>query len=403
MKEKRILIIIEELGEITTSAAIVNWNLSVILNEEYTNVDILTLDNISDSLKNSWLDGNIYTHPKENHSKIQKILLRIPKIRGLIQILLGNDFEHYNRVKHIRKFLKKNKENYKTYIALSGGSGFSPHFALSNVGLNGNKIGIMHDPYPKSLYPEEFKGSSKLKDYFKIKSFQRVLTNFNQIVFPSQKLFEWFSKDYSIDTSKVKIIPHAIEFNSETEKELKTQRKIKITHTGTLLKPRDPSVFITSFLEASNTNNLLLEFYGSIENKLKEKIIIYNSNKNVLIHPNRVKYNVALNKLYNSDFLLLIESNSKENPFLPTKFVDYVNIGKPIIALTTKGSEVYRLLGDEYPFICNLYDSNQIKDIIQSKIIDKKFINLSLEKINELKKYFSKENILLEYKKIISD
>lgn len=402
MTSNKVLIIIEELGEITTSAAIVNWNLSKIICDNYKSVDLLTLDNVSKDLIAQLPNNRVFTHPKNNLSSLQRILLKIPKLRGLIQIFLGKDFQHYNRVRNIKKFIRLNNDKYKSIIALSGGAGFSPHFAISGMETTAKTIGVIHDPYPKYLYPKEFRGSSKIKDFFKIQFFQKSLNKMDHLVFPSLKLYEWIYKDYLIDCSKTSIIPHAVSFEKFANNKMVNKSSTIITHTGTLLKPRDPSVFINSFLSLKNKDNLSLEFHGAIENKLLTKLKKNYFNKSILINPNRISYNKALAKLHNSSFLLLIESNSRENPFLPTKFVDYINVGKPIIALTTSGSEVYRLLGEDYPFMCELNDSTKIIEILEDKIYNKNDIKKSFIKITELKVYFSKDYIKSEYKKIIN-
>jgi glycosyltransferase involved in cell wall biosynthesis len=47
-----------------------------------------------------------------------------------------------------------------------------------------------------------------------------------------------------------------------------------------------------------------------------------------------------------ADALLLIEANTAEGVFLPSKFVDYCSTGKPILALTPDDSEVSRYLNE---------------------------------------------------------
>lgn len=401
MKNKRVLAIIEELGDLSTSGAIVNYNLCKILSKQVQNVDILTLDSISDKYLNEYIGGKIYLHPKNNLSKFQIWIEKnlLTKLYAVIRMFLGNDLSHYNRVKNIQKFLKNNQENYDVILFLSAGLGFTPHHALTKK-ISKKTIGVYHDPYPISCYPDVFKSGKKWPEYFKIKNQQTGFDNIDYLIFPSQRLYEWYLNDYKIDIAKVHIIPHAVNF--ETTDIILINNEINIVHAGTLLKPRNPKTFISAFKNLGLDKKLKLYFYGGINDIVMNDIYPLIENTNIEIHNNRITYEDALVKLKNSSFQLLIESDAKDNPFLPTKFVDYINIGKPIIALTPKSSEIARLLGENYPFLCDLNDEKAISEILKNKIFDQTFINLAQEKINTLQKYFSEEYIMKMYNEIIA-
>lgn len=402
MKNIKVLAIIEELGDLTTSGAIVNYNLCKILSNKVNKVDILTLDSISAKYLNEYEGGQIFLHPKNNLSKFQKLIEKylFTKIYAIIRMFLGNDFSHYNRIKNIQKFLKKNQDNYDVLLLLSAGLGFTPHHSLSKASTL-KTIGIYHDPYPISCYPDAFKSGKKWPEYFKIKNQQKSFNLIQYLVFPSQRLYEWYLKDYKIITSKVHIIPHAVNFEYQSNK-LESQ-EIIIVHTGTLLKPRNPKTFIKVFKDLNLDKKIKLSFFGGINNHVMSDINSLIDKTSIQIFNNRISYEEALQKLKEATFQLLIESDANDNPFLPTKFVDYVNIGKPIIALTPKSSEIARLLGDDYPLLCDLNDEIAILDILQNKINDRDLIELAIRRINSLQLYFSEEYILNEYKNILNN
>ena len=70
--------------------------------------------------------------------------------------------------------------------------------------------------------------------------------------------------------------------------------------------------------------------------------------------------------------MLLIESDAVDIPFLPTKFVDYIVIGWPIIVLTSPNSEVARLMGNNYPFLSELNNNKLISIILNERIRSQK-------------------------------
>lgn len=400
VERKKILAVIEEIGDISTSGAIVNFNLCNVLSKKY-DVDIVTLDSIDPSIVKNYKGGQMFLLPKNNLNFIQKLIIKIPikKLYPIIAFLLGNDFFHHNRIKNIKKFLNQNGEKYNTIIFLSAGLGFTPHHSFYK-NLNVKTIGVYHDPYPISCYPEAFKYGKKWTEYFKIKHQQKSFNIINYLIFPSLRLYEWYLNDYKIDDKKILIIPHAINFEKIANESLTTD-VIKIVHTGTLLKPRNPKTFIKVFKELELDSKVNVSFFGAVNNHVMQDVENLISNSNIQFYNKRFEYNFALNQLQSSNFQLLIESDAKDNPFLPTKFVDYVNVGKPIIALSPKTSEIARLLGDDYPFICDLNDENAIKEILKNKIFDSNCINLAQAKIDSLQGYFSEDFILKQYEKMI--
>jgi hypothetical protein len=122
---------------------------------------------------------------------------------------------------------------------------------------------------------------------------------------------------------------------------------------------------------------------------------------NVLIYNKRIPYNQALNKQKNADFLLLIESGQEFSPFLPTKFVDYVNSGNPIIFLTPDKSEISRLLTNDYPFKTTLNNKKKIQYIYENLDNCEK-IQLAIKILNKLKYYFSENFIDSKYSQILN-
>ena len=403
LSNKRKLIIIEELGDIKASAAIANWNLSKIIGENFKNVDILTLDNIAPYIINQWHFGKVYVHPYKNLNKFQNYIhkkLRI--LNTLFQIFKGNDFNHCNRIINIRFFLNKNKQKYDSILCLSGGIGFATHQAISKIEFDKNVslAGVFHDPYPGSSYPEPYRGGNRKYDYFRRKNLQKAINKMNHLIFPSKKLYDWYLNDYSIEKEKVSIIPHAVDFITKRRVEKKNKKVFKVTHAGTLLKPRNPKVFLKAFVENSS-KDLFLDFYGPIHEVVYKDISPFKDQKNIHILNQRISYELAQQKLLESDFMLLIESDAINSPFLPTKFVEYVVIGLPIIVLTSPNSEVARLLGNNYPFISELNNNELISEILKERIKNQKCIKDAMLILKGLKGYFSKENIIRSYKLII--
>ena len=400
----RNLVIIEEIGDLSVSASIANWSLLKILNKNINQLDVLTLENISNKYINELKGCKFYIHKKDNLSYLQHLIRKRYKlIQTFFQIFSGNNFEHYNRIRNIRKFLNNNKNVYENIILLSGGMGFSTHQAVSKISFKKNTkiIGVYHDPYPSSSYPKPYNGGNKYYEIFKKRNLQKSLNKVTHIIFPSQKLYEWYLRDYKICDTKVSIIPHAVKFEKRNIEfsENKTVKKIIIAHTGTLLEPRNPKTFLEVF-GGLKILDVKLEFYGPIHENVYREIKSFESEN--IINNKRIPYALSIDIQREASFLLLIESGAEFSPFLPTKFVDYVNSGKPIIVLSPIKSEITRLLGSDYPFLSTLNDKRRISSIFQN-INNPQKIEQVLSVINNLKDYFSESYIESHYSKILND
>jgi len=396
-----ILIVIEEIFNLNTSGAIVNWHLSKIIAENNNgNTDMLTLDSINDELIKDWeTQGKMFLHKKDNLKKIQRHR-NILKSKSIILMLLGTDYTHYNRIINIKKFLKKHKNKYDTILFLSGGFGFTPHRSINKVNTKNNKLlGVFHDPYPMSSYPESFKRGYYWYDIFKRRKLQRSISKLDYVIFPSQRLYEWYLRDYKIDKKKVVIVPHAIEFNETLESNTSKSRSLSIFHSGTLLDQRNPISFLNEISKFNDSVNV--KFIGGISDLFIEDLKKFKGCENIAIIRKRMPYHIIQEEYKKVDFMLLIESDDKNNPFLPTKFVEYVHHQKPIIALTPENSEVSRLLTKEYPFKAGINDAKEINRILNDLSNPKQV--LKAKKILEgLKDYCSQEYIERAYKKMIS-
>ena len=164
------------------------------------------------------------------------------------------------------------------------------------------------------------------------------------------------------------------------------------------MEPRNPKTFLEVF-SGIKILDVKLEFYGPIHENVYREIKSFES-ENIIINNKRIPYALSIDIQREASFLLLIESGAEFSPFLPTKFVDYVNSGKPIIVLSPIKSEITRLLGSDYPFISPLNDIIQISKIFRS-IEDPVKIKMAIKSINRLKNYFSEEFIVSNYSEFL--
>ncbi|RTL78630.1 MAG: glycosyltransferase [Hyphomicrobiales bacterium] len=122
---------------------------------------------------------------------------------------------------------------------------------------------------------------------------------------------------------------------------------LRLVYTGALYGERNPETLLTAlriFREAApeEANRIRVDFYGNASSEMVERI---RKAPGCFVH-GPVSFAEVSQIQAEADLLVTIEP-SGEAPlllhFMPSKNLDYIAIGKPILAITPKGSETDRL------------------------------------------------------------
>ncbi len=94
--------------------------------------------------------------------------------------------------------------------------------------------------------------------------------------------------------------------------------------------------------------HIIIEHYGNMEQRQK-KLIEKNGVQDVFIAHERIPYSQTLDIMSKSDTLLLLDvyiDEDKLQPFMPSKFIEYLLANKTIISIANHKSPIYRHLKD---------------------------------------------------------
>ncbi len=409
----KILAVIEELRYQNASGGIVNYNLLKALSKSNHTIDVITLESVPAIFKTEWTFGTVTTLPHDPKKAKDKLLLLIPKLRASYAYITGLPITHYRRKQNWKKEIKKHLANtqYDCIIAMGGGDAFNTHHALTELSIpKATKvIGLIHDPYPHSHYPEPYKADRHYVSDLLVKRFQAFVNKTNYLVFPSLRLQQWMEQFYTGMPAKAKIIPHVSGYKNfvnpaDIDKNAINIDFAKLTlmHSGSLLSGREPKplieaakILMQKFPEAKN--DLQLIFLGSAGHEHDKIIEQYKNNVNILFHTNRVNYSTSFYLQTKVFANIIIEGNYKDSPFLPAKFTDYVDAGKQIMALSPQNSEVARLLGSNYHYLAQNGETDKIVLILEQLYLLWKQNPMATFTRTDLQQYVSAENVLKLY------
>ena len=276
--------------------------------------------------------------------------------------LRGNFFIPDSRIFWISpsvNFLSKYilKHNVETIITTG------PPHSLHLIGLKLKRMlnitwhADFRDPWTKINYHEKLKLSLRSrKKHLELEN--KVLNSCDKIIVTSNKLL----KEYiGITKTPILLITNGYDYKKQ---KLELDEKFSITHIGRLLPGRNPKILWKALKELSMTNenfrnNLKINFIGNVGDNIRSEIKSNNLEDSAVYH-DYIEYNHTIPYLIKSQILLLVESDDKESSYaIPAKIFEYINSGRPIIAIGPKDSEVKDIINDTESgkyFLYNQYD-----------------------------------------------
>lgn len=319
-----------------------------------------------------------------------------------IEKLFGFSFTFFNDSDSIAAGLRKISDfEPDLVLTLSKGASFRPHHALLKIPKWHSKwMAYIHDPYPFACYPRPYDyvepGHQKKREFF-----LQVASKAKYAAYPSKLLAEWMEGYYRPLNGKSIVIPHQIDeayTRDESFPAFFQPKKFNILHAGTLLWGRDPmglvngfSQFLQDCREAGEDARLLL--IGSKNYYSKELEKISKQHPEIFISEDYISFNITQLLQKNTSVNVILEANGPISPFLPGKFPHCVQARKPVLLLGPYYSESKRLLGGDYQYHAEIYETSKIAFFLKELYTAWKVNNESVVDRPDLMEYLSVQNL----------
>lgn len=318
------------------------------------------------------INFNIYTLNIKKDNNIQKIRLvrnlKVTQIDNRIIRFLPNWKIFNNKYTWaVKVYIKIKKEDFD--VIYSRSTPIVDHFIGFFLKVRTGKPLVTHlsDPWFDSPYRV---GKPILN--FIVKYLENLIfKNSDLIIVTNENYSSFLKKKYTNLINKIKVLHHPM-MQLSISKPNKKNNKTILSHLGEFYKKRLPDP-ILELLERYNNMNIQLNFVGNNkEDKVFKKISNYRVADKIRFY-GKVSYEESLKIGLNSDYLLLVDANLPDNKFfLPSKLIDYLAIGKPIITITNKGSPVHKILNEQEEFLLFYEDSEEmnvkkLKAILESE------------------------------------
>jgi len=260
------------------------------------------------------------------------------------------------------------------------------------------------DPMPPQKAPQPYgRGPTAQIPYLLNKYYMEISRKASWHTFPSERLRRYFCYYMPNITNNSSVIPHVALDGVERKNPSNTESFI-LCHIGGL-GLRNPKTFLEGvklFLQQTKVNSYFyVKFVGLESDAIREIAINLGIGKLISIEGAK-SYEDSLTIAETSTVMVIIEAPCEEGIFFPSKFVDFVQSGKPILAVSPKVGMLSDILSSNGGGIAvDCKSPGKIAEAIN--ILYLKWQRGTLNEnfgSNRLFNLFNEQKVLEEYKKL---
>lgn len=284
-------------------------------------------------------------------------------------------FNHYDLLTECKKTLN----GYDNYI-VTFGAPMSTHmvgFKLKKY-FNLRWIAVFYDPWTDNCFNKYNFFTNMLNQKYE----RTTIECSDAAIFSSKSYLKLMQTKYMHCDNKFKYIPLSCSVQNNTENiNINKNNKIIIRYLGSFYYDRQPYCLFKALtlIPIEYLQMIQIELIGNFMFNLTHDIKTLGLDE-VVFTKNPVSYLESIKLMTEADVLLLIDAPDY-NIFLPSKLVEYINIGKPILAITPDGeSKDILTQSTTIHVIADVNDIRDIADKLQKLIYT---IHLNLIKIHE--------------------
>ena len=191
---------------------------------------------------------------------------------------------------------------------------------------------------------------------------ERVVARADTLIFPSAELSRFMVERYGPAlATKVHVLPHCFvpEWYESRGDTAPAQASVRIVCAGNFYQKRTPEPLFAALraLEIPPGGRTLhVEIYGDMAEEY-QRLLRSPEIAALASFRGAVDYLESLALMRRADYLLLVDpplGDAKESMFLPSKLIDYLGSGRPVLGLTPRAGTTARVLAETGNVSCDL-------------------------------------------------
>lgn len=255
--------------------------------------------------------------------------------------------------------------------------------------------------------PPSGKGADAPAGYLKERYLNDIARTAAWHTFPSDRMRSHICSYLNNGTeNKSSTIPH-VALEREQPIKVRKGQTFTLCYAGNLYSGRNPELFLKAlktFIDEKGLNEICkFNFIGLESIGLSKLIKDYDLEQNI-IFSGPLSYIETFRQFSDSDVLVVLEAAYSEGIYLPSKFVDYVQVGKPVLAISPPNgtlNDIIKQFGGG--IFADCASEEQIRNALDR--LYHAWLDDSIEReygSNRLYKLFSPELVIQQYIEIFS-
>ena len=173
---------------------------------------------------------------------------------------------------------------------------------------------------------------------------REVVESADRLIFTSSETVDLVLAKYpSALKSKARVLPHAFDPGSYQANLTEPDSRIVIRYIGDMYGRRTPEPLFAALkgILASQPHlldDVFFEFVGSMHDLNVDQMGVADLPKGLIDFQPTVGYEESLDLMTSAHGLLVIDAPAAQSVFLPSKLVDYIGAGRPVLGLTPPGT-----------------------------------------------------------------
>lgn len=194
-----------------------------------------------------------------------------------------------------------------------------------------------------------------------------LFRNADRLIANTDTVAEVWSRRYPQWAQKISVLWNSFDPRETIGPALSPARSYKVlAHVGSMYGERHPTLLLSSIERLHFDSSLLrVKLIGPIDRpiiaRLSPRFDHMRQSGILQVDNRRIPREEALQETAEADYLLLLDLNERNASFqVPSKLLDYIRVGKPILAYTPTNSPVERILAQSgIPFVTIAPDASQ--------------------------------------------
>jgi len=236
-------------------------------------------------------------------------------------------------------------------------------------------IAYFSDPWSRNPYARF--GHRRVADYHRALE-AKVLAAADRVLFTSEEMLRLACEDHaSVLEKKGGVLPHAFvpQWYGPAPDSARGTGPVRVLHTGHFYGPRTPAPLLRALARLRRRREmegrLIIDSYGSFPVEERRSLEREGLATLFRVHP-VIPYLDSLALMRRSDLLLTVDARltqSAESVFLPSKLVDYLGSGTPVLAVTPRRGATARVVAESGGIVCDIEDDEAIEEALE-RILD---------------------------------